>query len=398
MSREGPLSGIKVLDFTQLMAGPFCTMLLADMGADVIKIEKPEGGDDSRRMGPPFIGGESAAFLGINRNKRSIVLDLKNAACPALLQRLAGGADVLVQNFRPGTLERFGLGWEAVQQLNPALVYCHISGFGSTGPYRDRGGFDLVAQGMSGLMSATGHADAPPVKVGVPIADLNAGHCAAFGILCACIQRFKTGRGQFVDTSLLEAGMAYTIWESALYFATGEDPVPLGSAHRLSAPYQAFRTRDSYLNIGAANQANWERLCHCIGRQDLLEDPRFCTNPERMQNLQALSATLEEIFVQESTAHWLEILEKAGVPSGPIYTFSEVYADPQVRARDMVVETNHPTAGPVQNIGIPIKLSETPGAIRNAAPTLGQHTDEILTDFGFSAAEVKNLREDGAVQ
>ena len=397
MPDELPLSDVRVLDFTQFMAGPFCTMLLADMGADVIKIEKPNG-DDTRRMGPPFIEGESVAFLGINRNKRSISMDLKNAESQDLLKRLAREADVLVQNFRRGTLERFGLGYDEARNLNPALVYCHISGFGATGPYRDRGGFDLIAQGMSGLMSATGHPNAPPVKVGVPIADLNAGGYAAYGILCAYIQRLKTGCGQFVDTSLLEAGIAYTIWESGLFFATGENPGPLGSAHRLSAPYQAFRASDGYLNIGAANQGNWERLCQAIARQDLLEDPRFQTNPDRMQHLYALTETLQATFSQRCTSEWIDILENADVPSGPIYTFSEVYEDPQVRARKVAVETDHPTAGSIRNIGIPVKLSETPGAILRPAPTLGQHTDEILSEFGLAESEIESLRENGAVR
>ena len=393
-----PLSGVKVLDLTQFMAGPFCTMLLADMGADVIKIEKPDGGDDTRRMGPPFLNGESAAFLGINRNKRSVVLNLKSEAGTDTFRRLVGRGDVLVQNFRPGTMERLGLGYEEVRALNPALIYAHLSGFGTTGPYKDRGGFDLVAQGMSGLMSITGLPGAPPVKVGVPIADLNAGSYAAYGILCAYIHRLKTGEGQFVDTSLLEAGIAYTIWESAIFFATGEVAEPAGSAHRLSAPYQAFRTRDGYLNIGSANQPNWERMCRAIGRGDLLEDARFTTNADRMQNLAELAATLEETFARRTTADWLDLLEKASVPCGPIYDISEVYADPQVLAREMVVETTHPTAGPVRNIGIPVKLSETPGAVRSPAPTLGQHTDEVLAEFGFSDTEISRLKECGAVQ
>jgi crotonobetainyl-CoA:carnitine CoA-transferase CaiB-like acyl-CoA transferase len=393
---ELPLAGIRVLDYTQIMAGPYCGMLLADMGADVIKVEKP-GGDDSRRMAPPFIADESAAFLAINRNKRGIVLNLKIEGARQALRRMVAESDVLVQNFRRGTLERFGLGYEDVRELNPALIYTHITGFGATGPYRDRGGFDLVAQGMSGLMAATGHPDQAPVKVGVPITDLNAGFYGAYGTLCAYIHRLKTGRGQFVDTSLLEGGIASTVWESAMYFATGQSPVAMGSAHRLSAPYQAFATADGHLNIGAANQANWERLCQAIGRQDLLEDERFASNPDRMVNLQALAATLDETFSQASTAHWLEILERAAVPSGPIYSSSQVYDDPHVQARGMSVETDHPTAGRVRNIGIPVKLSETPGAIRRSAPALGQHTDEILAEFDYGEEEIAQLRGSGAL-
>ncbi len=391
-----PLAGVKVLDYSQIMAGPFCSMLLADMGADVIKIEKP-GGDDSRRMGPPFIGDEAAAFLAINRNKRGMMLDLKVEAAREALRRMVAEADVVLQNFRLGTLERFGLGYDDVRPLNPALIYCHITGFGATGPYRERGGFDLVAQGMSGLMAATGHPDTPPVKVGVPITDLNAGFYGAYGILCAYIHRLKTGQGQFVDTSLLEGGMAYSVWESAMFFATGESANPLGSAHRLSAPYQAFHTADGYLNIGAANQANWERLCDAIERRDLLQDPRFATNSDRMANLQELVKTLNETFSQHPTAHWLALLERAAVPSGPIYNSAQVYDDPHVQARDMDVGTDHPTVGRVRNIGIPVKLSESPGAIRRAAPTLGQHTDEVLDEFSFGKAEIEKLRASGAL-
>ena len=299
------LEGVKVLDLTQIMAGPYCTMMLADMGADVVKVEKPNGGDDTRRMGPPFIEGESAAFLGINRNKRSIVIDLRSDPGRELAQRMARESDVLVQNFRPGSLDRMGLGYEQVREINPAIVYCTISGFGATGPYAQRGGFDLVTQGMSGLMSVTGHAGGPPAKVGVPVCDLNAGMFGAIGILTAYINRLKTGQGQHVDTSLLEGGIAYTFWESAMFFATGDVPEPKGSAHRLTAPYQAFETSDGYVNIGAANQANWERLCAAIGRDELVTDPRFVEPRDRMDNLDELVSTLEQTFAQHSSDHWL---------------------------------------------------------------------------------------------
>ena len=397
MTQKLALERVKVLDLTQIMAGPYCTMMLADMGADVVKVEKPNGGDDTRRMGPPFIEGESAAFLGINRNKRSIVIDLRSDPGRELAQRMARESDVLVQNFRPGSLERMGLGYEQVREINPAIVYCTISGFGATGPYAQRGGFDLVTQGMSGLMSVTGHAGRPPAKVGVPICDLNAGMFGAIGILTAYINRLRTGQGQHVDTSLLEGGIAYTFWESAMYFATGEVPEPKGSAHRLTAPYQAFETSDGYVNIGAANQANWERLCVAIGRDELVTDPRFVEPRDRMNNIDELVSTLEAIFSQESSAHWLEKLADAGVPGGPIYDLDEVYADPQVQAREMMVETDHPVAGRVKNIGIPIKLSETPGRFQRPAPALGQHTDEVLTELGCSPAEIEKLRSEGAV-
>ena len=392
-----PLEGVRVLDLTQIMAGPYCAMTLGDMGADVVKVEKPNGGDDARRMGPPFIEGESAAFLGINRNKRSVVVDMRTDDGREIVQELARRSDILIQNFRPGSLERMGLGYEQVREINPAIIYCTISGFGATGPYARRGGFDLVAQGMSGLMSVTGHPGAPPTKIGAPICDLNAGMFAAIGILTAYVNRLRTGTGQHVDTSLLEGGIAYTFWESAMYFATGEPPGPMGSAHRLTAPYQAFETADGYINVGAANQANWERLCAAIGRDDLASDPRFARPRDRMENLGALVSTLEDTFARDTTGHWLTALEAAGVPAGPIYTLDEVYADPQVRARDMVVETEHPAAGRVRNIGIPVKLSETPGAFRRPAPALGEHTDEVLRELGVSDARAAALRASGAV-
>ena len=392
MTDTTALEGVKVLDLTQIMAGPYCTMMLADMGADVVKVEKPNGGDDTRRMGPPFIEGESAAFLGINRNKRSIVVDLRSDEGREIVLDMARQYDVLVQNFRPGSLERMGLGYEQVRELNPAMVYCTISGFGVTGPYATRGGFDLVTQGMSGLMSVTGHPDSPPTKVGVPLCDLNAGMFAAIGILTAYINRLKTGEGQHVDTSLLEGGIAYTFWESAMYFATGEVPGPKGSAHRLTAPYQAFETSDGYVNIGAANQANWERLCTAIERDELVSDPRFTRPSDRMNNLDALISTLEQTFSQRSSEYWLNRLEDAGVPAGPIYDIRQVYEDPQARAREMIVETDHPVAGRTSNIGIPIKLSGTPGRFRRPAPTLGQHTNEVLKQLGRSDDEIAALR------
>jgi crotonobetainyl-CoA:carnitine CoA-transferase CaiB-like acyl-CoA transferase len=380
------------------MAGPYCCMLLGDMGANVVKVEKPSGGDDSRRMGPPFIQGESAAFLAVNRNKRGIVIDLKDARGAALLRRLAQRADVLVENFRPGTLDKLGLGYEALQASAPSLIYCSISGFGATGPYRERGGFDLIAQGMSGLMSITGEPDQPPVKVGVPIADLNAGLLAAYAILAAYIHRLRSGRGQHIDTSLLEAGIATTFWESAVYFATGAIPGPMGSAHRLAAPYQAFKTADGYINVGAANQRNWELLCRALDRKDLLGDERFASNAARMEHLPELRDCLGSTFAAHPSHEWLRRLEAAGVPAGPIYTIADVYADPHVQAREMLVEHEHPSAGTIKSIGIPVKLSETPGAIRRAAPRLGEHTDAVLRECGLSDREIDELREAGVTR
>jgi crotonobetainyl-CoA:carnitine CoA-transferase CaiB-like acyl-CoA transferase len=387
-----PLEGVRVLEVTQVMAGPYCGQLLADMGADVVKVEKPDGGDDSRRMGPPFIAGESAAFLAMNRNKRSLVLDLKRTEGRETFRRLAARADVVVENLRPGAMETLGLGYAALSAAVPGLIYCSISGFGQTGPYRERGGFDLVAQGMSGLMSVTGHPGQPPVKVGVPIADLNAGMYGAYGILCAYIHRLRSGAGQHVDTSLLEAGIAYTVWESASYFATGKAPPPMGSAHRLAAPYQAFRTADGWLTIGAANQATWEKLCALLERNDLAADPRFRDNPSRTVHHAELASELDTVFRARATKDWLARLDAAGVPAGPINDMAGVYADPHVRARGMAVETDHPSAGRVRHIGLPVKLSETPGAVRRPAPMLGQHTEEILRESGFTVEEILALR------
>ncbi len=397
MTARMPLEGVVVLDVTQVMAGPFCTLLLADMGADVIKIEKPQGGDDSRAMGPPFVHGESAAFLAMNRNKRSVALNLKSVEGREVFRLLARRSDILVENFRPGTMEKLDLHYESIGKINPSIIYCSVSGFGQTGPYRSRGGFDLVAQGMSGLISVTGHPGAPATKVGVPISDLNAGIYAAYGVLAAHVHRLKTGEGQNVDISLLEGAIAYTFWESAIYFATGEIPQPMGSAHRLNAPYQVFRTKDGAISIGAANQSTWGKLCEVLGRWDLREDVRFLTNADRVRHYQELAKTLHPVFLQRTTADWLSTLEPAGVPAGPIYNMAQVFGDPHVRDRNMVVETEHPVAGKTKNLGIPVKLSLTPGRIRHPAPLLGQHTDEVLRWLGLDPAELVRLREAGAI-
>ena len=401
-SSTGPLSGVIVVDLTQILAGPVCTMFLADMGADVIKVEKPNGGDDNRRMGPPFVGSSrdpwSAGFMAANRNKRSLALDLRDDRGKGVLRRLVERADILVENFRPGVMDRFGLGYSDLAKIKPELVYCTISGFGSTGPYANRGGFDLVAQGMSGLMSITGHPDGPPAKVGVPITDISAGLLAANGVLCAYIHAQRTGQGQMVDTSLVEAGISYTIWESSGYFADGEIPGPLGSAHRVSAPYQALRTSDGYINIGAATQPTWEQFCRAIQQEALIEDPRFKIPGERKKREAELAALLEVTLTQRTTNEWLELLESAGVIAGPIYNMEQVYQDPQTQAREMRVELEDPELGTLHNIGIPVKLSATPGSIRRRAPALGEHSVEVLREFGFSQDEVKALLESGVVK
>ena len=383
----GPLEGVVVLDCTQVMAGPFCAMLLADMGAEVIKVEKP-GGDDARRMGPPFINGESAAFLGVNRNKKGVVLDLKNDLDRGVFRRMAAQADVVAENFRPGTMARLGLGPDDLRRERPELIYASISGFGQTGPYADRPGYDLIAQGMSGMMSATGHPGSPPVKISAPIADLGAGMFAAYGILAAYVRRLKTGEGQVVDASLLEAAVALTVWEAAEYWGSGAVPGPRGSAHRLVAPYQAVESADGHFNVGAANQANYERLCAALGRPDLLTDPRFAGNPERVRNYAALAEEIQRTTRTRTSAEWLAALQEAGVPAGPICGTDEALADEHVRDREMVVALEHPVAGRVDNLGVPVKLSATPGSVRTPAPTLGQHTESVLRAFGVPEPQV----------
>ena len=390
------LEGVRVLDCSQILAGPFCSMLLADMGADVIKIEKPNGGDDTRRMGPPFIDTESAAFLAMNRNKRSIVLNFKEQSGVQAMKTLVKDADIVIENYRTGTMDRLGLGYEDLNNINPGIIYCSISGFGRTGPYANRGGFDLVAQGMSGLMSITGVPNSPPVKVGVPIADMNAGMFATYGILTAYINKLRTMKGQYLEISLLEAAIAYTVWESAGYFATGDIAEPLGSSHRNSAPYQALKTKDGHINIGAPNQSNWERFANAIERTDLVARNEFKDNASRLVNRESLEVELELTLTTKSSGEWLEVLEKCGVPAGPILNVSEVWNDPQVQARNMEVTLEHPTAGKIKNIGLAAKLYSTPGRITKPAPLLGQHTREVLMNAGYSKKNIEALVDSGA--
>ncbi len=390
------LEGIRVLDLTQIMAGPFCTMLLADLGAEVIKIENPRGGDDSRRMAPPYYNGEAASFIAVNRNKYGIAVDIRTPAGKEVLWRLIATVDVLVENFRPGTMTRLGFGYEQVHARYPALVYCSISGFGHTGPERDQGGFDLVAQAMSGILSVTGSPE-EPAKVGVPISDLNAGLFASHAILAALLARSRTGEGQFVETSLLEAALAYTIWESNEYWASGSAPQRLGTAHRLAAPYQVFATADGWIAIGAANQRNWERLVQAMDRSDLLHNPLFVTNSDRMEHLPALVDTLTQTLKTRTTEAWLQLLKQAEVPAGPVLTLDQVYQHPQVCARNMAIEIEHPLAGRVHAIGFPVKYSSTPGQMYRPAPMLGQHTFQILESLGMSAQECSQLEAEGVI-
>jgi crotonobetainyl-CoA:carnitine CoA-transferase CaiB-like acyl-CoA transferase len=395
--RSGPLAGVRVIELAHIMAGPVCGLMLADLGADVIKVERVPGGDDTRRTLPPDVNGESAAFLQMNRNKRGIALDLKQESARGVLRRLIRGADMLIENYRRDTMAKLGLGYDALAAENPGLVYCEISGFGRTGPYADRGGFDLIAQGMSGLMAITGEGPGrPPVKVGAPLTDITAGILGALGCVSAYVSRLKTGKGQRVDTSLFEAGITHTYWQSAIAFATGLSPGPMGSAHPLNAPYQAFETADGWLNVGAANPANWERFVKVIEAPALADDPHFRDNAGRMANLALLVETLAPYLKQRTTAEWLARLEKAGVPAGPVLSIMEMHADPQALAREMVIEMEHPKAGRTKAIGLPIKLSATPGGNRRPAPLFGQHTREVLAEIGYADAEIEALAGTGA--
>ncbi len=395
---DGPLAGMKVFDLSHVMAGPTCALMLADMGADVIKVEKIPGGDDARRFVPPYIEDEAAAFLVMNRNKRSLAVDLKHDQGRAVVRRLIQDADVLIENYRRGTMDRLGLGYEALRKDNPGLIYCAISGFGRTGPYADRGGFDLIAQGMSGLMTITGEGPGrPPCKVGAPISDVTAGILAAMGVAGAYAHKLKTGEGQRVDTSLFEAAIVHTYWQSAITFATGQSPGPMGSAHPLSAPYQAFETADGWMTVGAANQKNWLRLLKALEEPALAADPRFADNQGRMAHLADLEAALTPLFKRRTTDDWLARLEAAGLPAGPVFDIAHMHQDAHAIARKMIIDVPHARLGVTRGIGMPVKFSETPAKTDQGAPVYGQHTRDVLTEHGYSPSEIEALIDAGAV-
>jgi crotonobetainyl-CoA:carnitine CoA-transferase CaiB-like acyl-CoA transferase len=394
----GPLAGLKVVDLTHVMAGPTCTLMLADMGAEVIKIEKIPAGDDTRYMLPPKVGSEAAAFLMMNRNKKGIALDLKTAGGAKVLRRLIASADVVVENFGPDVMERLGFGYAEISKTNPALIYCSLSGFGRTGPYKHRRGFDLVAQAMSGIMSFTGERpDGPPVKCGAPLSDITAGILAAMGILAAYTHRLKTGEGQWVETSLFEAALVQTYWQAAIALATDVAPKAMGSAHPLNAPYQAFEASDKWIVVGGANQKNWLRTLEVLGAKELAQDPRFATGADRMAHLKELEDVLSARFRTKPADYWLNALEEVGVPCGPVNDMLQALADPQTLARDMVVEVEHSSLGKVKTIGLPIKFSQTPGKVRTGAPRYGEHTAAVLSAYGFDASEIAALQVDGAI-
>ncbi|SFE53692.1 CaiB/BaiF CoA transferase family protein [Alteribacillus iranensis] len=392
-----PLDGVKILDMTQFLAGPYCTMVLSDMGAEVTKIERFPGGDDSRRLGP-FIDGEGYPFAMPNRNKKSLALDLKSEKGKEIFYRLAKEADIIIENFRPGVVKKLGIDYDSIEKKNPSVIYCSISGFGQTGPYSQKGGFDIIAQGITGFMRMTGEPNGKPAKVGIAINDIAAGATAIYSILAAYIHRLKSGEGQYIDTSLVDAGLAWTIWESAAYFGAGEVAMATGTRHRRSTPYQSYQAKDGYVTVGAGNQKLWEKFCEqVINRPEWIDDPRYKTLMDRMDHINELEKEIENIFIHEPMQYWVDKLDKAGIPAGPVYTYDQTLSDPHVKARDMIVEMDHPKLGSIKTIGIPAKMSKTPLEIKTPAPWLGQHTTEKLREAGYSDDEIQLLYEEEIV-
>jgi crotonobetainyl-CoA:carnitine CoA-transferase CaiB-like acyl-CoA transferase len=394
----GPLSGLRVLDLSRILSGPFATMVFADLGADVIKLENPTVGDDTREWAPPYQGDQSAYFLAINRNKRGIAVDLKSESGRAIAQRLADKADVLVENFRPGTAARLGLGYEELSQRNPRLIYASISGFGQTGPFSSEPGYDAIAQALGGLMSVTGETDGEPVRAGNSAADLAAAMWAAVGILSALHARNRTGRGDWIDVSLLDGQIAWLTYLAGGYFATGEVPRRYGSAHPSIVPYQALRTADGYLMVAVGNDVLWQRFAPLVGLPELAADPRFATNPDRVANRSELLALIETALSARGSSEWAEELSRVGIPAGAINTIDKALVHPQVQARGMVLTTEHPTAGTLRMTGSPIKLSEHTTTVRRPPPLLGQHTDEVLGELGYTADDIAAMRDDGIIR
>lgn len=392
-----PLEGVRVLDLTSVMAGPYCSMLLGDMGADVIKIESFPDGDTSRAF-VPQIRGESYCFTVLNRNKRSLAIDMKSAKGRNIVHQLAKRADIITENFRPGVVKKLGLDYETLRQHNSGLVYASMSGFGQTGPYAGRGGYDIIAQGMSGIMMMTGEPGGRPAKVGIAMNDIASGVTALYAILGAYISRLRSGQGQYVETSLLEAGLAWSQWEFGAFFGAGELPAAMGTRHRRAAPYQAYRTSDGYVTVGANNEKLWRAFCEQVcASPHWLSDPRYASNALRVQHADALQADIEAVFTSHPTAHWVEALDAAAVPGGPVYSYQQVFDDPHVKARAMVVEMEHPIMGTIKTFGSPVKSSGELVSIRRAAPWLGQHSEEILHSLGIAEDEIKSLFDEAII-
>ncbi len=394
MRSAPPLAGVRVVEVGNFMAVPYCGMQLADLGADVVKVENPRGGDLTRATGP-FIDGESSSFIRLNRNKRSLALDLKSVDGKALFAKLAAAADVVIENLRPGTMDDLGLGYAALSEKSPRLIYLSATGFGNDGPYANLAGLDIIAQAMSGLMSITGEAGAPPVKVGVPIADLTCALYATIAVLAALRARDRDGRGQFIDVSLLESAVSLAVWEAGRYFATGEVPAPSGSAHQAIAPYQAVRCAGGWFTFGANTQAHWRTACAVFGLDALADDPRYATNEARLANRRELIADIERVTVTQSAEHWTQRLGAAGLPCGPIQRFDAVFADPHLAAREFFVDAPHRALGAVRQIGSPMRLARTPARIERAGPPLGADSAGILRELGVGDAELQRLARDG---
>jgi crotonobetainyl-CoA:carnitine CoA-transferase CaiB-like acyl-CoA transferase len=396
-SRPLPLAGVRVLDISQVMAGPYACMLLGDLGADVVKVEPPGSGDQTRgSMGFKMKGADSLGFINMNRNKRSVTLDLKSPAGKEVLLQLAREADILVENYRPGALRRLGLGYEVLKEINPRLVYTSISGFGQTGPWADRPGFDLMAQAMSGVMSVTGYPGSPPVKAGVPVADIGCALFAIYATLAAYIGAKNTGQGQYIDAALFDSAMAFGVWDICDWWGTGKPPEPLGTSNKMTAPYQAMASSDGHFVMGANNQKLWVQLCTLMQRQELLQDPRFSTIALRLANRPALQDELEKTFKQHPKDHWVDTLLANGIPAGPILGYPEAFGSEHAKVRNMRMEIDHPVEGKVPNIGFAVKLTGTPQQVRRHPPLLGEHNEEVLAEIGLGPDDLARLRREGA--